>query len=90
MCSFDGRSGINTGVIPRERNKRALKDHLDEWWSLDARSGDHTSRLAECQCGYRVKFNPRVTPLARPACLALHTSLAKFTRTDEFRFKCET
>jgi hypothetical protein len=44
MCSFDGRSGINTGAIPRERNEQAWKDHLNKWWSLDARSGRSISR----------------------------------------------
>ena len=33
-------------------------------WSLDARSGDHTSRLAECEG--RVQLNPRFL-VSRPA-----------------------
>jgi hypothetical protein len=29
VTSLDGRSGTNTGVIPRERSKRAWKDQLE-------------------------------------------------------------
>jgi len=29
VTSLDGRSGTNTGAIPRERGKRAWKDHLE-------------------------------------------------------------
>ena len=28
MCSLDGRSGTNIGVIPRERNEQARKEHV--------------------------------------------------------------
>jgi hypothetical protein len=51
MCSFDGRSGINTGAIPGERNEQAWRDHLDECCSFDARtegqSGDSFGGDAE-------------------------------------------
>jgi|CXWL01.1.fsa_nt_gi hypothetical protein len=68
MCSFDDRSRANTGAIPSEETKRAWKDQLDGCWSLDARNGDHTSRLAEY--GPRVENRSRNArsekPLARP------------------------
>jgi len=38
MCSLDGRSRINTGVIPMVGGKRAWKDHIESWEAFDARS----------------------------------------------------
>src|SRR5438552_16245487 len=38
MCSFDARTRGSTRLPCEEKNKRAWKDHLEGWGSLDARS----------------------------------------------------